>query len=143
MSGKNKKDYKSDLQKFTYEALRKEIEFRREKAWRIFSWVSTILLSVMGGIIAIKSSSSWNLTCFHAALLTGAILVLSNFSHLWIHRNLEIEDNALNKIEPLEVFFKIREPNEKDAKRPMFGYHATIILLTIATLITIWVVPFT
>ena len=45
----------ADQQKFAYEMQRKEIEFRREKAWKIFSWVSTIHLSVIGGTIAIAS----------------------------------------------------------------------------------------
>jgi hypothetical protein len=36
-------------QKFAYEMLRKEIEATRDKAWKIFSWTTTILLGTIGG----------------------------------------------------------------------------------------------
>src|ERR1041384_3337493 len=44
-----------DEKKFAYEILRKEVEFRRDKSWTLFSWASTILLGVIGGLVAIAS----------------------------------------------------------------------------------------
>jgi hypothetical protein len=131
-----------EQQKFAHEMLRKEIEYRREKAWNIFSWVSTILLGVIGGVVAIASKKSeWDFRWYHAALLTFSVLALSIYSCFWIQQNLDIEKDMSKKIKLFEVKLEIRGQNEEYTKRPRFGYVITVILLTIAALISIWLVP--
>lgn len=133
-----------EQQKFAHEMLKKEIEYRREKAWKIFSWVSTILLGVIGGVVAIASKKSeWYLEWFHAILLMLAVIVLSIYSCLWLQQNLDIEKLVSKKINAYEVALEIIEETEEYKKRPGFGYVITVILLTIAAVLAIGIVPIT
>jgi hypothetical protein len=119
-----------DKQRFAYETLRKEIEFRRDKAWRIFSWASTILLGVIGGLVAIASKSELFLPWWpHRTLLLAAIMVLAVCSRLWIQSNFDIEDSVSAKIKRREIDLGLREESEADIKRPRFGYEVASIVL--------------
>jgi 4-hydroxybenzoate polyprenyltransferase len=129
-------------QRFAYEMLRKEIEFRRDKAWRIFSWASTILLGVIGGVVAIASKSELFLPWLpHRTLLLAAIIVLAVYSCLWIQSNLDIEDSVSVKIKSREIDLGLREGSERDKKRPRFGYIPTLVLLTIGAILALIFVP--
>ena len=48
--------------------LRKEIEYRRDKAWKIFSWASTILLGTIGGLVAIYNPTQLRMNYFLVGL---------------------------------------------------------------------------
>jgi hypothetical protein len=131
-----------DRQKFAHEMLRKEIEYRRDKAWKIFSWASTILLGAIGGVVAIASKSELILPWFpHRTLLIVAIVVLSIYSCLWLRQNLNIEHSVSVKIKGYEVALGIRKEDEEYKKRPRFGYVVTLILLTLAALLSVLLVP--
>jgi hypothetical protein len=130
-----------EKQKFALEMLRKEIEYRRDKAWKIFSWVSTILVGIVGGVVVIASKKSeWKLEWFHALVLMLSIIVLSIYSCLWIQQNLDIQDAGLKKVKPYEVALGIREEVEACQKRPVWGYIITVVLLTIAAVLAVCIV---
>lgn len=129
--------------KFALELLWKEVGYRRDKAWKIFSWVSTILLSVIGGIVALSANSSaWQLEWYHALVLSVSLLALTVYSCLWINKNLSVTKITFDKIVHMEVDMGIRESEEFPIKNPKIGYVFTVILLTVAALIAVWLVPF-
>jgi hypothetical protein len=47
----------------TVGVLQKELEYRRKKQWDIFSWCSTVLLAMIGGIFALATGPSLGCPC--------------------------------------------------------------------------------
>jgi hypothetical protein len=43
----------TDDQKAALDMARYELNYRREKQWNIFSWIATILVAVISGIVAL------------------------------------------------------------------------------------------
>jgi len=71
--------------KFTRELLSKEIQYRRERMLQIFSWASSTLIAIIGGIIALSGTSRvFVINKPHKWLLFGAVLILVFWSCLWI-----------------------------------------------------------
>jgi hypothetical protein len=130
-----------EQQKFAYEALSKEVDFRREKTWKIFSWVSTILLSITGGLLAITLKQDKGLPWWpHRALLIFSILALTLYAFLWINKNNQVRDDKYEKMKLYEIEFGIR--NEGDVDRTVrIGYRVTISLLAIAAILSVVFLP--
>ncbi len=136
-----------EQRKFAYEMLRKELESCRDKAWKVFSWTSTILLGTIGGLVAVTgkpdSSTPASLPCWpHRTLLLAAILVLAFYASLWVRQNLKAEEDVLKRIEPFEVEIGIRGKQGTIYGKPWFGYRLTIALLAIAALVSICFIPY-
>jgi membrane protein YdbS with pleckstrin-like domain len=84
--------------KFVRESLLKELEFRREKQWRIFSWVSSILVGVTAGIIALNGKDEgFEIRPYHKGLLIFAIVVLTAYACIWI-RETELKRKVFSMI---------------------------------------------
>ena len=130
-----------DDQKYVYEIFRKEVEWRREKAWKVFSWASTILLGTIGGLIVIVNKPEIYLFWWpHKALLIFSIVVLTIYASFWVKQNLDIRDSLLKKMQPFEVKLGIREMNE-EVMEVKFGYRTTILLLSTGAILSIIFLP--
>lgn len=142
------KTLNSEQQKYVFENLRKEVEYRRDKAWKIFSWASTILLAIIGGLIALATNPDpekhFKLLCYpHKILLVSSVFILAVYSTLWVERNLSVEHDVQNEINAYEIKLGIRA-SEGISKRTLFekvlklfGYRETIILLALAAIASI------
>ena len=125
--------------KFAYEALRKEVEYRRDKAWNLFSWASTLLLGVIGGLMAIARKPEDALPWWpHRTLLIVALLILTIYSVLWLDRNSDIRDKALAKMESIEATFGIKPEYIKNA---LLSYLLTVLLLGLAAIVAVIFIP--
>lgn len=54
----NRTDLKLDILKFVYQDQRDEMKFRRERAYRIFTWSSTILSALIGVLLITKQTET-------------------------------------------------------------------------------------
>ncbi|HEX8161299.1 MAG TPA: hypothetical protein VF538_05475 [Pyrinomonadaceae bacterium] len=137
-----------EQRKFAYEVLTKEIEYRRDKIWKIFSWVSTILIGTIGGLVAVATKSDNRgpdvLPCWpHRILLLSAIGILTIYSILWITRNQRAQKAVSQEMESYGVVRNIGEEGVKKYPIPTFGSRGTIVLLALAVSLSILLIPST
>jgi hypothetical protein len=131
-----------ERKKFAYEIYRKEVEYRRDKAWKIFSWASTIFIGITGGLIALYSKQVMGdgrpentLLPFESKLLlTGALLVLATYSCLWVHRNTSCRRKVAEKMDNLKLVEKA------EGSKIVFGYKFTLILLAVFACFSVWLI---
>ncbi len=144
-SHENKEAMSFEERKFAYEMLRREIEYRREKAWRIFSWASTILIGIIGGLVAIYSKSNpigpELLPCWpHRILVIIAIVILTTYAWFWIRRNQNVQASVSQEIKTYGIVSNVGEESENYPK-PWFGYRVTLISLAVAAIAAVWLIP--
>jgi hypothetical protein len=124
----------SNGQNVPLDVVRHELNYRREKQWKIFAWIATILVTVIGGIVAGKEH--WNFDTKRKILMTLAVIVITGYASKWIHENIEREERARQKI--------VAYLKDEDILVPptglIFGYIATILLLMAGALVAIWFV---
>src|SRR5215210_1033566 len=87
MNGTEPKD--DDKIKFVRDTMLAEIEYRRDKMWKLFSWVSTILTGIIGGVIALKTRPNmpFNLGIGYRIALTIAVAGLVLHAYTWLDYN--------------------------------------------------------
>jgi hypothetical protein len=128
-------------EKYAYEILSKEVDWRREKAWKVFSWASTILLGAIGGLVAIANKRDTALPWWpHRILLIFSIIVLTSYASFWVKQNVDIRNYVLEKMKPFEIKLGVRKENE-GFKEVKFGYRATILLLATAAIVSVIFLP--
>ena len=126
--------------KFAREILAKQVEYRREKQWKIFSWTNSILLGITGGLIAI-SGKGFVLQTYHKVVLLGAIIVLTAYSCIWINENWRKSEDVNCKMVSYDTRFKFSLAYSSPKRILGLGYVPTVILLALAAAITIFLVP--
>lgn len=92
---------KAEIDPKVLEFARYELDYRRKKQWDIFSWAVTILVAVIGGMIALTSKE--NIRPDHPSryAMAGALFFLTIYAAYWIRENLAAEDRADVKIKEL------------------------------------------
>ena len=114
--------------------LMKDLEYRRKKQWDIFSWCSTVLLAIIGGMFALATREKpqpW-LPWQRGAISLSAVIV-AVFAQSWInyHYQYELElATTLAKAIDHPIF----------RKRPPLGYPHVLVALVVAALFAIWFV---
>lgn len=127
----------------TTEALRgillKELEYRREKQWKIFSLVSTLLTGLTGGIIALRlrPQSPYHFPIMPSTALTLVAIALVWYALRWINYNWKVECRAWKALSDLTATSTLAISPEQ--KVPTFGYSPAIVLLGVAVLVAIWI----
>lgn len=115
--------------------VREEIQYQRDKRWKIFSWATTILTLFVGAILAVKTDPGRGKLLTVAlkisiALSSGAITL---FSVSWIKQNLAIERAAKQRY--LEILGSSEERFEHNGAR--FGYVHALGLLFVSVAIAL------
>jgi hypothetical protein len=134
--------------KLAREVLEKELAHYLDKLWKLFSWASTILISIIGGIFALGVRESPNsLSINHRVSLLLAVIVLCIYTVAQLKHLLRFETNTRNKLQLCDEKLGIQQalllsPDAGDRvdTHPMSkwtGYQATVYLLTAATVYTI------
>jgi hypothetical protein len=137
-----------DAIKLARETLQKELTHYLDKLWKIFSWTSTILVSLIGGVVAIKfRGQPATLSIGNKVGLVVAIVVLSVYATAQLDLLLSFETRARDRLQECDEKLGIREarPTTSDVRnRPdthpaskWFGYKMTVILLAIAAVFTV------
>lgn len=74
--------------KFAYESYRKEVEYVREKNWRIFTWTTTLLSGITVALMALHTKSQdFALQLTHKISLWVLVLLLAFYAYLWLAWN--------------------------------------------------------
>jgi hypothetical protein len=72
----------------------KELDYRRDKEWNIFSWCSSILVAITGGAIALQVGQPNKLVFSQRMIVSFAVVVLVGYSVLWLSYNHKMEKQA-------------------------------------------------
>ena len=81
---------KIDILKFIYQDQRGEMEYRREREYRIFAWSTSLLTALIGALLITKQSDLviWQTYNVWGNLVASlAVILISIFSSLWHFRN--------------------------------------------------------
>jgi len=136
----------TEMQAYIFEKLQKEVEHCRQKAWNIFTWVSTVLVGVTAGVFALASSKemparlSSGLFAMKILMITS-IVVLATYGILWINRNLSGEDYLKNEIGLCEKACGLVCDKDVPKQKTFLnyvGYPTTIAFLTLGTVLAIY-----
>ena len=139
---------KDDAIKLARIILEKELAHYLEKLWKIFSWTSTILISIIGGLIALRfREHPGSLSANDKVSLVFAVIVLSLYAIVQLNLILSFETKARNKLEACDGELGIlpyisipSDARDRPDTHPMskwVGYIATISLLALAAVYTI------
>jgi len=128
---------------FLINSLETQLTHRLEKLWRVFSWCSSILISITAGVIAVSVSKDFHLTTTSRALISAVILIVTIYAWAWIQENLRFEKNIRDQID--KIFEEELDYPQLKTLRPdraKFGYGTVIILLGLVSLASTWVILF-
>ena len=81
---------KIDILKFVFQDQRSEMQYRREREYRIFTWSSSILSALIGALLITKQTGSiiWQpYGIWGNAVASTAVVLITIYSVLWHFRN--------------------------------------------------------
>jgi hypothetical protein len=120
------------------QAVLEEITFRTNKLWLIFSWASSVLILIIGGIVGLQTGSR-PLNEAHRYIIAASSIVIGSYAVIWLKQNLHIESVARDAAAAHDKTLGIQSYNTLiggNLPRPdigvVVGYKITIVLLTIA-----------
>jgi hypothetical protein len=125
------------------EAVWKEILYRRNKQWSIFSWATSLLLAAIAGIVGVTIKEGYELSSEQKASLVAALSLLTLYAWRWLGENIRREDHATKRIKEIDEELGIGDiftefPLILGERRIYFGYRfivAGVGLVAIATVI--------
>lgn len=124
--------------------LENQLNQRLEKLWQIFSWCSSLLISITGAVIVAGRARDKPLFVFpyDQIIISVIILVITVYAWRWLNENLRFESFIRDQMEKLITeelgypeFRKIRPD-----KKARFGYKDVIILLGLVAIAATWIV---
>ncbi|MFT3982005.1 MAG: hypothetical protein QM687_16175 [Ferruginibacter sp.] len=133
----------TEERKLIYSSLESQLSHRLEKLWRIFSWCSSILISITGAVLAAARLGEKPLLQlpFDHILVSAVIIIISIYAWLWLNQNLKFEAAIRNQME--EIIEKDMNYPEIKKLRPdkmaKFGYKDVILWLGAIALAATWV----
>ena len=120
------------------QAVLEEITFRMTKLWWIFSWTSTILIAITGGVIGLRTGDR-SLDLAYQGIIAASAVVVGLYAVIWLRQNLRLEGLARDALAAHDEALGIHSYNTLIGgclPRPdigiVVGYKVTVILLTIA-----------
>jgi hypothetical protein len=121
--------------------LLKELEYRREKQWRIFSWAAGLSAAIIGIVVSdiAPDPQKGPISYLYRAALSLALATIAYYGLKWLDHNWECEKSARNHLQELQppimpkCFFAKPEPQ--------FGYEEAIMCLLIVGLLALWLAP--
>lgn len=121
------------------QSLESQLTHRLEKLWRVFSWCSSILISITAGVIVLPKAYKMLFSTEQLFIISFVILILTVYAYLWLDENLKMEGkirDQLDKIFTEELNYPaIKELRPDKAK---FGYKAVILLLGAVAFVATW-----
>jgi hypothetical protein len=115
----------------TVQVLQNDLEYRRKKQWDIFTWSSTVLLSIVGGMFVLERQGGTLTRPWEKLVVSLAALTVASFAQLWIRYHWKHE-LGLCDVLGKHIGFSIM------LKKPLIGYPHTLGALTMAALLAIW-----
>jgi len=125
------------------QSLESQLSLRLEKLWRVFSWCSSILISITGGVILAARAKEKPLLLFpyDHVIVSSVIVIVTVYAWLWLNENLKFEAKIRDQME--KIFEdELNYPQIRDLrpdKQARFGYKDVILLLGFVALAATWV----
>ena len=120
--------------------LETQLAHRLEKLWRVFSWCSSISISITAGVIAISAAKDFHITDTGRVLVSAVIIIVTVYAWAWIQENLQFEKNIRDQIDKIfEEELNYPQLKKLRPDRARFGYKDVILLLGIVALAATWV----
>ena len=122
--------------------LQQQLSHVLEKLWRVFSWCSSILISITAAVLTAARFRENSLLKFPAdqLLISGLILIITVYAWLWLNENLKFETVIRKQMEELvekEMNYPVFK-NLRPDKKARFGYKDVVILLGLTALLATW-----
>ena len=122
-----------------YEFLKNEIAFQRARKQEIFSWASSLLVAIIGGVIALTTGRNVHIEWPQKVLLTLVVGILAGFSCTWIDVHWQ---EYLSAREKLSYYYdQIAEKGPDDPWDYDITGMGAIVALSVVAIITIWIRP--
>jgi len=120
----------------TRERMQEEIKFRRERQWNVFSWISSLLLAIIGGTIALYSNGR-DFAMPHKWLLAVAVALFAIFGIIRIRHDRSVSIFYTEACWSLDEVFGLKF-DDRMSKRWHLGHTGFLVLMAITTLGVIW-----
>jgi len=119
-----------------YKFLQYELNFQRARKQEIFSWASSLLVAMIGGVVALTAVKQVMLEESHKCVLTAAIVILWLCSSIWIEVHWA---EYLRDRKRLSFYYDQIAAKGKDR----YWAHdytsiAAVLLLSLVALISVW-----
>ena len=118
--------------------LETQLSQRLEKLWNVFSWCSSVLITITAGVLAAAASKDFDLTILGLVLISVVISILTIYARKWLRENLDFETEIRDKLDKL--FIKELDQNLKISSpvKAKFGYVAMITWLGVIAFLATW-----
>ena len=128
------------------DALLGELDHRREKQWKIFSWMAGLFVAMIGGTLALKlRNPPKDFAVPFKAAITIAALGLQVYAVIWTRQNWQLELKVLQKLHKLGIDFPTNDKNElflgERGTGLVFGYLQALLLVFVALVLVVWIQP--
>lgn len=158
------RDTKIDILKFTHQDQRGEMEYRRQREYRIFTWSSNILLALIGALLITKQPDTLVWKSYGGwgnVVASAAVVLIVAYSTVWQLRNTRLRGQNAQVIGRIDAILHCFEEGYFDSegaalfphhwgnygrKRPTLrsrifaaNYVSATFLLGVLALIMIWV----
>ena len=117
--------------------MRDEVLYRREQQWKVFSWISSLLLAIIGGVSAL-AGNELVLVLPHKFLLTASVLAFALFGSLRLRHDASVGWFYAQAYHELDKIFGL-EISDSGAKKRHLGHIGFLLLLTAITIGVIWI----
>jgi hypothetical protein len=168
MENENRGENKMDILKFVFQDQRSEMQYRREREYRIFSWSSSILSALIGALLITHQTGSiiWQpYGIWGNMVASAAVFLIAFYSVLWHFRNNKFRGQNAEIISRINKLLHCFEKNYfdksdealfpdkwtdygKDRKKSSFqkvlgrifaaNYTSATVLLGVLAIIMIW-----
>jgi hypothetical protein len=122
--------------KFARESSMAEVMHRRERQWKVFSWVSSLYLAIIGGVIVI-SRSELTLARWPKVLLTVAVVLFAFLGWVRLRHDARVAKAHSDRCFELDEVFDLQFDDSRYKTRGLSGAHIVFLLLIAAITIGI------
>jgi len=120
--------------------LETQLNHRLEKLWNVFSWCSSVLISITGGVLLSAGSKEFHLSARGLVLVSIVIIILTAYAWAWIRENLDFEKNIRDELDTIyREQLKYEKLNSLRPDRAKFGYKVVIMVLGLIALAATWI----
>lgn len=119
--------------------LEKQLDHRLDKLWKVFSWTSSLLVTITGGLVVIALSSESELEISQRILISIVIFILTLYAYQWIRENLNLEKVIREQL--VEIFKEKLNYQKIDEIKPLgakYGYSVVVLMIGAVAFITTW-----
>jgi membrane protein YdbS with pleckstrin-like domain len=121
--------------------LETQLSQRLEKLWRVFSWCSSVLISIAGAVIVLPKTHGVIFSFRDDVLVSILTIVVTTFAYLWIMENIRFEKRLRDELDALiEKEYGYSQLKTLRPDKATFGYSTAVISLGLVTLLAILLV---